>query len=288
MNYYYIKHFASYRGKSNESLGKCLTDSDNKDTLRSIVCSAISVFRYIPLDKIEKLAFEFQVSPEWFYFAPVLFTASDFYEHWNDYLLRKKVPLMEQGQHCYEFVIGEKNHLPSWFDTYFDMKDKYLNKEITRSQWFNWAFLSLKPMPEDMEYEDNSGEVIRRFMRLRNIEVPSISDAVCEELYDNPNNKKKAQFLRTFKTSLNTDKMKKRMLIAFSDVSGILPDVCFSQFTLESPESLYNFFVVCDLTLAPVYYLGASSGEDEYKKRLVIYNPSFKAFEKSSSDNKEG
>ena len=228
MNYYYIRHFASYRGKTNKELGVCLTGSDNEMTVKNVISATVTMFRNIYLEKVNKMASLFDVSPEWFYFAPVLFSAADFYNLWNDYLIKKSVPLVEQGKTGYEFVIGENKHLPEWFDAYFAKKEQYLNKEIRKVEWFDWAYSSLKPMPSNLEYENNSGEVIRRFMRLKNLEMPSISDAICEELFDNPTHKKKSQFLRTFKTALNTDTVQKRMLIAFSDLTGIQPDVCFS------------------------------------------------------------
>lgn len=285
MNSYYIMYLAAIRGKSVSSIGKYLHDSSNVNTQKCIARTYINNYSSIPKDKIENLAFELKVSPEWFYFAPVMFSAADFFDLWNDYLIRKKVPLMEKGQKGYEFVIGEKDILPSWFDSYFSMKSKFLNKQITKSQWTDWSLLSLKDPPEDFLYEGSSGESIRRYMRLNRIDLPEIAEKMLRIKDPEYTVNKKNKFLRDLKSEIETNRVSKKTNLLFSEATGVLPDICFSQFSLDSIESIYNFFVVCDMTLAPIYYLKARKDEEEYRKRLVINEPTFIAFDKKEDDD---
>ena len=152
---------------------------------------------------------------------------------------------------------------------------------MCREGWYNGACLWLKKMPDDVSYENASDEVIRRYMRLHNLEVPFVSNSICEALYDNPDKRTKSRFLRAFKTDLDTHNVPKRILLSFSELSTIEPDVCFSQFYLDSPESLFNFFVATDIMLSPIYYLKAYQDDDLYRKRLVLYDPAFKVLDKS-------
>lgn len=276
MNYYYIKRFTALRGMKLPQLGDIFTESSNEKTLQSISATVVNSYRYIPEDKAVKVAQRLRISPEWLYFTPVLFTASDFYAVWDDYLLRKDAPLMEKGEVQGEFVIGERDHLPSWFNEYFDKKKQLVDKQITNDEWTEFAYNCLKPLPEDVKYESNAGEIIKRFMRTHDIDLSKMSERLCENLYEGAGAKKRSNFLGNLKTALDTGTVPKNILISFSEITATDLDICFCQFELDSPESVFNFFVTCDLMLAPVYLINAREGEDDYRKRLVITDAGFR------------